>query len=286
MKLCSPLRYPGSKRKLIKYFNKILSHNELSPKVIVEPFVGGGSVFLSFLGRPHVEKVVIADKDELISSFWKTIFSDTDYLLNFIETGSVTLERFDFYREVAADSKKFSQRQQAEACLFLNRTSFSGILNSSAGPIGGREQNSEYKIDCRFGKQNLVKRIKEITKYKNKVTVLSSEWLETIKYCLREFKCQTKEFLFYLDPPFYEKADYLYRHYFDQQDHTVLRDELIKLKQPWILSYDKALAIKRLYSGFKRFHVQIPYSINSPATRLEKELIITPLQIPRVREEV
>lgn len=279
----SPLRYPGSKRKLIKYFNKILAYNELSPKVVIEPFVGGGSVSLAFLLKKDVEKVVIADKDELISSFWEILFFDTDYLVNFVKNTNVTLKRFNYYKKVAKNHENYDKRQRAKACLFLNRTSFSGILHASAGPIGGREQQSKYKIDCRFGRTNLVKRIQEIAAFRNKVTVLSSSWRQTIKYCLENFKCKTEEFLFYLDPPFYEKADHLYRHYFDNNDHEILRDEVVKLEQPWILSYDRAREIKKLYSEFKRIHIQMPYSINSPSRRLEKELIITPLMLPKIK---
>ena len=45
----SPLRYPGSKQKIAKYIEIILSYNALNPDVIVEPFVGGGSICLYFL---------------------------------------------------------------------------------------------------------------------------------------------------------------------------------------------------------------------------------------------
>ena len=285
MKVLSPLRYPGSKRKLIKYFNKILTRNNFSPKVVVEPFVGGGSLFLSFLGKQSVQKVIIADKDPLVSGFWNILLFHTERLIRFINTTEVTLSQFDYYRIIAGNPNQYSELQRAHACLFLNRTSFSGILNPSAGPIGGREQVSDYRIDCRFGKRNLIKRIREIAMFKEKVTVLASDWTDTVKYCLKQFTYEAKEFLFYFDPPFYKKADQLYRHYFHEKDHEALRDELVKLEHPWILSYDKTNEIKNLYIRFKKIHVQMPYSINSPATRLEKELIITPLELPRISEK-
>jgi DNA adenine methylase len=274
MKFYSPLRYPGSKRKLINYLDKILFLNKLAPKVVVEPFVGGGSVSLAFLMK----------KDELISSFWETLFFDTDFLVNFVKNTTITPKRFNFYKKVVKNHENYDKRQLAKACLFLNRTSFSGILQANVGPLGGREQQSKYKIDCRFGRKNLVKRIKEIAAFRNKVTVLSSSWAQTIKYCLENLKYKTQEYLFYLDPPFYEKADYLYRYYFDSNDHETLRDEVVKLKQPWILSYDRASEIKKLYSEFKRIHIQMPYSINSPSKRIEKELIITPLKLPKIKK--
>jgi DNA adenine methylase len=276
----SPLRYPGSKRKLLKYFDKVLSFNNMAPQILVEPFVGGGSVFLHFLLNKNTKKIIIADKDILIYSFWKTLFCECSHLIRFIKSVKVNLNTFDRYRTISDNPNKHSITTLAEACLFLNRTSFSGILNSGAGPIGGRRQTSQYKIDCRFGRENLIKKIEKIAAFRNRVTVLCCDWADTINYAIKSLKYPPNEILFYLDPPFYKKADQLYRHFFEERDHEILRNTVIGLKQSWILSYDKARQIEKLYSNSKSLHVQAPYSINSPATRLEKELIITSFKLP------
>lgn len=283
MKVVSPLRYPGSKRKLFNYLERILTHNNFSPQVLIEPFVGGGSVFLNFLSHHETSTAVIADRDELVYGFWKTLFTEPKYLINFIRNAKVNLKTFYHYRYVSSNPAEFSRRQLAEACLFLNRTSFSGILNDSAGPIGGREQKSIYKINCRFGRKNLIRKIKNIAAFKNRVAILPYGWEETLKYVATKIKYRQKKLLFYFDPPFYRKADQLYRYHFDNSNHKNLRDKLVKLKQPWILSYDRASEIKNLYSGFKKIYVSMPYSINSPAKRLEKEFIITPLKLPKIK---
>ena len=280
--IISPLRYAGSKRKIFNYLERILKHNKMTPQVLVEPFVGGGSIFLNFLSRHENGKVIIADKDELIFSFWKILFSNPGYLINFIKKTKVNLKIFDHYRYIASRPAKFNRKRLAEACLFLNRTSFSGILNNSAGPIGGRAQKSAYKIDCRFGRENLIRKIKEISVFKGRVVVLPNDWEEVLKYATKEYG--KEKLLFYFDPPFYKKADQLYRYYFDENTHIKLRDKLMKLKRPWILSYDRAKEIQNLYSEFARINVSMPYSINSPAKRLEKEFIITPLKLPRINK--
>jgi DNA adenine methylase len=283
--IISPLRYAGSKRKLFNYLERILTHNNFTPQVLIEPFVGGGSIFLNFLSRHEGSKAIVADKDELVYSFWKTLFTKPSYLINFIRKAKVNLKTFDQYRYISSHPAKFSRKKLAEACLFLNRTSFSGILNNSAGPIGGREQKSIYKIDCRFGRENIIKKIKNISAFKNRVVVLPYNWEETLKYIAKKDKYKNADLLFYFDPPFYKKADKLYRHHFDNISHKNLRDNLVKLKQPWILSYDRAREIQNLYSAFTRINVSMPYSINSPAKRLEKELIITPLKLPKIRNK-
>ena len=268
MPIYSPLRYPGSKRKLCNYLGRVLTHNDLRPQILVEPFVGGGSVFLNFLSINEGSEAIIADKDELVYSFWKVLFTEPSHLINFVKKVKVNLENFEKYKYISSHTHEFNRKKLAETCLFLNRTSFSGILDDSAGPIGGREQKSLYKIDCRFGRENLIKKIKRISIFKNRVTVLSYSWEDTLKYVSGKDKYRNVSLLFYFDPPFYEKADKLYRHHFDSASHKNLRDKLMKLKQSWILSYDRAKEIQHLYSTFGRINVSMPYSINSPAKRL------------------
>jgi DNA adenine methylase len=55
-----------------------------------------------------------------------------------------------------------NDREVAVKCLFLNRTTFSGILHGRAGPVGGRLKPSPYKIDCRFDKAALETRLRFI----------------------------------------------------------------------------------------------------------------------------
>lgn len=49
-------------------------------------------------------------------------------------------------------------------------------------------------------------------------------------------KLTKDKLFFYFDPPFFEKADDLYRYYFTPEDHTKLRDALLVLTDKWILS--------------------------------------------------
>jgi DNA adenine methylase len=69
-------------------------------------------------------------------------------------------------------------------CLFLNRTTFSGILHGRAGPIGGRRQTGPYKIDCRFNKVTLEARLRFIGDLYNAnrlVDVWRKDWRKTLR---------------------------------------------------------------------------------------------------------
>ncbi|SOY39572.1 hypothetical protein CBM2592_A10103 [Cupriavidus taiwanensis] len=54
--------------------------------------------------------------------------------------------------------------------------------------------------------------------------------------------------IFYLDPPYFHKAEQLYGHIFDETEHEQLRDFLQDCPQPWLLSYDDAQEVRDLYA--------------------------------------
>ena len=227
----SPLRYPGSKKSLVKYICKIFECNENRPDIFVEPFAGGCNVSLHLLINGLVKKIIIADKDKLISCFWEVLFSNPLYLIDFIQKVNINLSNFYHYKEIAKSSKKSGKYELAEACLFLNRTSFSGLLTNRVGPLGGKAQKSHYKINCRFNKKNMIERIINLSVLSESVIVLAKSWQDTIDFSIKWFEKSKKynSLLFYLDPPFYHKADDLYREYFENTEHRELYEKLRNL---------------------------------------------------------
>ncbi len=276
----SPLRYPGSKQRIVGYLEHILAHNSIVPEIIVEPFVGGGSVFLTFLLHGLTDKALIADKDRLIYCFWKTVLNDPHHLIRFVRNVKVTVENYFRYKAVAK-SKERNVRILAEACLFLNRTSFSGILTADSGPIGGRKQESEYKIDCRFNRELLSEKIDYISSFKKRVELKSYSWKKTINYAKDKYPRPSTVF-YYLDPPFFKKGKKLYWEYFELPEHRDLSFFLHSFDANWILSYDRANEIMELYDNqrYKPLHIDVPYTINSRSKRIQKEIIITSMEIP------
>ena len=151
----SPLRYPGSKRKMLPAIRQLIDGNIPHPELFVEPFCGGASVSLGLLELNAIQRVLLADVDPLVAAFWQAATRDADGLIKEIRSLDVTVEQWDYWRR----ARPRSIRQLAVKCLFLNRTTFSGILGGHAGPIGGRAQSSDYTIDCRFNKDALAERI-------------------------------------------------------------------------------------------------------------------------------
>lgn len=110
------------------------------------------------------------------------------------------------------------------------------------------------------------------------------DWWHTVRRVkAREFS--PGEVLYYFDPPFYYKAEKLYRFSFDDAEHRRLHDALSELGQPWLLSYDAAQPIIEMYgdNGIGPKRVELLYSAaNSQKPAGMQELIVTNLlKLPR-----
>ena len=277
--ILSPLRYPGAKRRLSGYIAECLRLNGLRPRLFVEPFAGGASVSLQLLNDDLVERVALGERDQLVASFWKVVFFDHEWLLDKIARLRPTLTKWKQYRADPGDT----DRERALACLFLNRTSFSGILAPGAGPIGGQRQRSSHKLDCRFAAKTVCKRITQAAALRDRVEfVSSSSWKRTLARA-RARGYREDEIMFYFDPPFYNKAERLYTHFFHHKDHVALHEAVMALKAPWLVSYDLAPAIIQLYSdnGRKPRSIELLYSLRAADNQAKvRELIIA--NLPRL----
>lgn len=287
--ILSPLRYPGSKRALVGYIKETLTINSLVPSVFVEPFVGGASVVINLLNDELVENAILVDIDPWITSFWQTVFYDTEWLIDQINTLEITIENWKKYKY----SNPQTIRDQAITCFFLNRTNFSGILESRVGPIGGKDQNSKYLIDCRFTQKTritLINRINQISSLRGRILrIWNCSWKEATSKIQEEQKAgklPVTNLFYYLDPPFFEEANALYRFFFNDQDHLDLRDYLLKLEEKWLLSYDSADQFYKLYddalkkstNGTKHHKIDLLYTVAKISTRKNaKEVIVSNL---------
>ena len=288
--LLSPLRYPGSKRGLVDYIKETLEINSLKPSLYIEPFVGGGSVVINLLNKNLVDKVLLIDLDPWITSFWQTVFFDTQWLIDQVKTMQVSMENWRAYKK----SKPITIRDQALTCFYLNRTSFSGILEERAGPIGGKWQKSDYPIDCRFTaitRKTIIDRIEKISQFQSRIYgIWNCSWDKAIRIIQTDQnagKLPKSGLFYYLDPPFFEEADALYRFYFLEEDHKALRDCLLSLEDKWLLSYDSACQVEALYgdalkkgtNGTQHHDIELLYTIAKISKRKKgKEVIISNLE--------
>jgi len=201
--------------------------------------------------------------DPLIAAFWETVFHDHKWLVEQVETVEITLDQWRRYKAAIPTNC----RERALACLFLNRTSYSGILTQRTGPIGGQAQTSNYTIDCRFPRTTLVDRIERLAAWRNRIAfVLCDSWENGIRHATKLIgkgnpTLSSNDIFYYCDPPFFKKAERLYTHYFRDADHRRLCDTLINLEERWVLSYDAVAEVEELYHEVdNRVYLDLPYS--------------------------
>lgn len=257
IKNLSPLRYPGGKAKLSEYIKKLIYQNNLNNSYYIEPFAGGAGVALYLLINKHVSKIFINDLDKSIYAFWYSVLNHTDELCSMIENTPVNLEQWFIQKNIQKNKEFESLLNLGFSTFFLNRTNRSGIIK--AGVIGGYAQKGNYKIDCRFNKDELIDRIKLISSFKDSIELHNLDVREFIDYIIPSIKKQS--FIFF-DPPYYNKGSQLYVNYFTHEDHLELSHSISEIKNHyWIVTYDYEPKIQNMY---RQFH-QVSYALNYTA---------------------
>lgn len=278
----TPLRYPGGKAWLAHYVEKFISFNKLEVDTLVEPFAGGAAVSITLLQKSIIEQAYISEIDPLIVAFWEATLNRTEELIEIVLSMSVDLETWHYMRGYLQEKSttNLDVVELAAAFLFLNRTSYSGIIK--AGPLGGKDQRSRYKINCRFNKPRIAKKIEAIGELKGRLNVIKSDGLELME---KMASSRFESIVFYVDPPYYGAGKDLYRHYFTDKEHIELSVFLESVDKPWLLSYDNADFIKELYKHKTKSPIYTDYQ-SGHFKKGVKELLISNYLIPPLAPEV
>jgi len=262
----TPLRYPGGKSQLSPFVRKILVANNLIGGCYAEPFAGGAGIAMHLLLTDCVHKIFINDVDRLVYSFWKTVLDDTAGLCSRIQNCEVTIDEWYRQQAVVSDASA-STSDLGFATLFLNRTNHSGIL--TARPIGGLSQSGKYLIDCRFNKEDLIKKISRIGSRRGRVCLTSLDALQFLDF----IEDRSNPFTFLnIDPPYVKQGGNLYLNHYEDRDHSLLMKRISKIKLPWMLTYDDTPLVRRLYKDFQISRLSLRYS--AARVRRECELFI------------
>lgn len=272
----SPLRYPGGKSCLEPLLTRFLTLNGLELENYAEPYAGGAGLALSLLYSGKVSDIHLNDVDPAIWAFWHSVLNDTDRLCYKVEKTPICVPEWLQQRDIFKAQNLDDPVALGFSAFFLNRTNRSGIIKD-AGVIGGLNQNGNYKIDCRFNRDDLVRRIRRVAKYKDRIHLTRRDALDFIE---QDCSNLPENSFICIDPPYFKKGSSLYTSFYNARDHAVLADAITKIDRPWIVTYDYTAEITELYRSRRQYSFDINYSVETKRKGTEVLIVSKGLRVP------
>lgn len=264
----SPLRYPGGKGKLAPFMEFMIDELGHRGGTYIEPFAGGAAIAIELLERNVVNQIVINDYDKGIWSFWKAIISETDRFVEQLNNVPLTVEEWGRQRNICLTQNRKYSFELGFATFYMNRTNRSGIIKG--GIIGGLDQTGNWKMDARFNREDLSRRIINIAARKHDIKLYNKEIGSFIKNYIPKYE---ENALIYFDPPYFGKGKQLYMNFFNLEDHERIEAEIRNsVRGDWIITYDAAPEIAHIYEGYSIRKFDLNYSVADK--RRASELII------------
>ena len=242
----------------------------------IEPFAGGAGIAIELLQRNVVSKIVINDYDKGIWSFWKAILTETNRFVEAIRTVPLTIEEWSKQRNICLNQKHKYSFELGFATFYMNRTNRSGIIKG--GIIGGQEQSGRWKMNARFNREDLAKRIQEIAARKDDIKLYNKDIKSFITKYVPLYEDNA---LIYFDPPYFNKGKQLYMNFFRFKDHkrieSIIRENV---NCDWIITYDVAPEIESIYTAYSMSLYDLNYSVSKKCKASELMIFKDGIGIP------
>lgn len=222
----SPFRYAGGKF----YARKLILEHFVPHTCYVEPFAGGASIFFA---KDKATTSVLNDIDSEVMNCYTQIQNDVEGLINLLDGHVASKEKHSYFKN---DYKPQNDLQRALRWYYLNRTSYSGIMNI---------------VNCYWG-------------YGDKYSMQPKNWPAHLRRCSEKLQCvklSAEDFqaviekapdgsFLFIDPPYFKAdQDKFYTHSFSLEDHErlarVLKKQSYRLK--FLLTYDNCPEIRDIY---------------------------------------
>ncbi len=272
----SPLRYPGGKGKLAEFMKYMIVQLGHSGGTYIEPFAGGAGIAIELLLRGVVSRIVINDYDKGIWSFWKAVLTETNRFIGELEVVPLTMEEWNRQRMICLTQNDKYSFELGFATFYMNRTNRSGIIKG--GVIGGVDQSGVWKMDARFNREELIRRVESIAKRKSDIKLYNKDINSFITRYIPQYE---ENALVYFDPPYFKKGKQLYMNYFKLEDHVRIERVIRNYVQcDWIITYDYAKEIEEIYKNYSMCLYDLKYSVSSKCKASELMIFKDGISIP------
>ena len=248
--------YLGGKFRLSKrIINKI---EQIQHKIYAEPFVGMGGIFLRRTQIPKAE--IINDINGELVNLYRIVRRYPNTLYK--ETEVMFASRQEFERLLKTQPETLTDIERAARFLYLQNQAF-------GGKVTGQSFGVSIDRPARFDFVKLNDRIRAVGERLASVTIERQDFETFIK------RYDTKDTLFYLDPPYWGNETDYGKGVFTRADFERLRDCLTGIKGRFILSLNDTPQVKELFKNFTIEQTDVTYSISKTGCCNRSELIIT-----------
>jgi DNA adenine methylase len=250
----SPFRYAGGKY----YARKLILEHIPDHTVYVEPFAGGASIFFA---KPKAAANILNDKDAELMNVYRAIQGQPEQLIAFLQKRPVRESRIPdaltkgvavgqplpadkkLHRFFKHEYEPTNEIEQAARWYYLNRTSYSGIMN---------QVNMYWGYGDKFSMQpkNWAANIRR-----------TSAKLQGVKLLNLDFETVIDDApdgaLLFVDPPYFNAdQDKFYVCPFAAEDHSRLQQCLRRngARLKLFLTYDNHPEVRKLYSWATEMH--------------------------------
>lgn len=248
--------YLGGKFRLSKrIINKI---EQVPHKIYAEPFVGMGGIFLRRTQIPKAE--IINDINGELVNLYRIVRRYPDTLYK--ETEFLFASRQEFERLLKTPPETLTDIERAARFLYLQNQAFGGKVTGQAFGVS---------IDrpARFDFVKLNDRIRAVGGRLASVTIERQDFETFIK------RYDTKDTLFYLDPPYWGNETDYGKGIFCRADFERLKNVLTDIKGRFILSLNNMPQVRELFKDFTIETASVTYSISKTGCCNRSEVIIT-----------
>lgn len=238
----SPFRYAGGKF----YARKLIIEHIPYHKYYIEPFAGGASIFFA---KKKADFNWLNDIDPDLTNCYKIIRDYHNVLIERLKDEKATKERHTYYKK---EYKPKTEIDRAVRWFYLNRTSYSGIMNYQNCFWG---YGDKYSMRPENWPRNILRTSLKL----QKVKITSFDFERVIE------EAPDYSFLF-IDPPYFNAdQDKFYQFSFKKEDHFRLNKVLRKHSSRinFLITYDNTLEVKGLYDWAAEIHEkEWNYTIN------------------------
>lgn len=248
--------YIGGKSRLAKQIvGKI---EKIQHKIYAEPFVGMGGIFLRRKQIPKAE--VINDINGELVNLYRIVKRYPNELCRSINCRLSARQEFERLSKTFPET--LTDIERAARFLYLQNLAF-------GGKVCGQAFGVSIDRPARFHFVKMQKRIQAVAERLASVTI---EQMDFERFITRY---DTKDTLFYLDPPYWDNETDYGKDVFRRADFERLKVILTGIKGRFILSLNDVPEVRELFKAFKIEAVSVTYSLSRENCTKSGELIIS-----------